>query len=236
MTAQQLPFYFQTLLPFMPVRPDKSMVLGLLKKIDYCTSVEELETCAVELEAEEKKYKYHHAVDPFPSHIWPRWEKQREKVDPDSFYSCLVTTSDTETVNGFDLFNVVDNWMTRRMFDECERVARDDIPFYSFREFFKAYDSLACSDWSKKTQEGESYKGFYNAQSDSALKTNAYKLTRLSNALRLWHLPFPKSLLLHTIKISCATRRESVCFSNFICVWLKRKRAAMNAYDQNEKK
>lgn len=50
-----------------------------------------------------------------------------------------------------------------------------------------------------------------------------------ANCKAMWNLPFPKELLLQTIDIGCHNGRESVRDSNFLCVWLSRKREALEA-------
>jgi hypothetical protein len=95
-------------------------------------------------------------------------------------------------------------------------------------EFIAAYQETACSDWAKMDRFGKCYGGFWESK-DQTIKDDAYNLSYDDNGLALWELPYPKHMILETISIGCAQRRESVPHTAVICDWMLQKHNAINA-------
>jgi hypothetical protein len=85
---------------------------------------------------------------------------------------------------------------------------------YSFEEFYNEYTNFASTEWGKVNREGEYYNGFYKN-----LEINdPFSLTFTDNGKGLFELPYPKEVILRTIKYS-----DSVRHTNYICEWIKKK-------------
>ncbi len=213
--------------PFLPRQMPEKDIKEWLKRIQSCQHISSLKALEKEIQREQDDSPYNDRDLRFNIYeriIWREFEERREKIDDDAFFRSPIQSRESEIVNGFSLYDSND-YMTIKIFEQCEEAVQNDIPFKTFREFWQAFDETCCSDWSKQTPDGESFKGFYSSV-NLAVKDNAYYLTRFTNAMRMWHLPFPKSLLLFTIRLGCPIRMESVRFSNFVCVLYYRKKEA----------
>lgn len=147
-------------------------------------------------------------------------EQMIRQHDPSPFYEKLETIN-TEIVNGYQMYNGGEVF-DKKTFDKLLIIWNNNKQ-YTPEEFYDQYDSLACSDWSKMDRHGECYGGFWKYPEDSYEKANAYDLSRKDNGLALYQLPYPKEIVLKTIKYGCNNRHESVRYSNFLCEWIKRK-------------
>lgn len=153
-----------------------------------------------------------------------------------SWYSTIpLVTSQTETVNGYNLMNTVRSGLPPILsyedFQTLRVLFEDKTSIVSLDEFMEMYDNTACTDWDKMDSDGESFRGFWDYPIDSDVFKNAPSLTRKANGEMLYDLPFPKRFLIETIKLGCNSRIESVRFSNFVGVWMERKIAQSNVGD-----
>lgn len=98
----------------------------------------------------------------------------------------------------------------------------------TFEEFEKEFTDIACTEWSKQNEHGISYTDFWKAEEGSYEKENAWTLTFNKNCKCLFELPYPKKLILNSVKHGCSNRLECVRYSNFFCEWIKRKIEIMN--------
>lgn len=137
-----------------------------------------------------------------------------------------VRTSKEERVNGFQLYERVSNLFYEEDFEHMCALA-DDRTQWSFRRFKEAMSDVCCSDWNKQDIHGECFGGPYKQPEGSYAKSNAYNLCFAQAVRAMWRLPFSKALLIRTIQLGCFIRQESVRYSNYLCVWLERKRLAM---------
>jgi len=136
-----------------------------------------------------------------------------------------VTTSQTETVNGFALFDADKDVVSA---DEYLRLLKLGEGKYTYSEWTKAMEGVCCTEWHKMDANGESYGGpYWTADEDSDDYKFAWERTFEANCKAMWDLPFAKELLLETIRIGCDLGSESVRWSNWLCVWLARKREAV---------
>lgn len=132
-----------------------------------------------------------------------------------------------EEVNGYKLYNVNKNIISFDFY--CELIEKWlNNKEYTFSEFFEIYDETACSEWSKQDRHGKCYSGFWDYPEGTYERDNAYTLSRNDNCQGLYDLPYPKEVIIETIKMGCSNRMESVRYSNFICEWLKRKMEQIN--------
>jgi hypothetical protein len=151
-----------------------------------------------------------------------------------------VAYSDQERVNGFQLedgFNLYTDHglvsyqnLNYNSFRRFEKAARLDKKSLSYKRFKSGMDTLCCSDWNKQDIHGKCYGGPYKQPEGSYACENAYNLCKQQAVRAMWKLPFSKRQLLETVRWGCAFRFESVRASNFICVWVQRKRAAMDRF------
>lgn len=165
-------------------------------------------------------------------------EDEKEKNGPKSPMQLLyedpnatgVTTSESERINGFHLFNQLPSF---NLFDWdlflkwCALEDRPSRPKWSKKAWCGAMRDTCCSDWRKQDPNGECFEGPWSQPEGSFAQENAYDLCMHIAIWAMWRLPFSKDLLLESIHIGCNNRRESVRYSNFLCVWFQRKRMAM---------
>lgn len=151
------------------------------------------------------------------------------KYDPK--YSLKMCMSEDEVINGYALYNVKEkSIMNRYVYEELITLWKTN-KIYAKDEFTDVYDNLACSDWAKQDEHGNSFGGYWNYPNGSFEKLNAWNLTRNANGVALWKLPYPKEVVLKTIALGCNNRMECVRYSNFLCEWLKRKLEQMTTYN-----
>lgn len=138
-------------------------------------------------------------------------------------FNTPIVMSKTEIVNGYSLYDCKINLATYDYFCELVKLMRSERK-WTFDEWKKEMSDTCCTDWYKKTDGGESIgNGFWSYPEDSYQYKNAWQLTFNRSCKKMWKLPFSKDLLLETIRLGCSNRRESVRYSNFVCVWVQRK-------------
>lgn len=133
----------------------------------------------------------------------------------------------TEHINGYQMYNCSGKFMCFSDFEKYRKIYEENDQL-TYDEFNDIFQNTACTEWSKQDENGESYVGFWKAEEGSYEKTNAWNLTRDKNCKALYNLPYPKYLLIESIKFGCSKRLECVRFSNFFCEWVKRKIEIMN--------
>jgi hypothetical protein len=180
------------------------------------------------------------------SDLSTRKERIHERIrelEPEH-YKTPLQLSKQEVVNGYHLYDISnENLMEVEEYQELVSLLEEDEPremssfqdfllegdkhprYMSFDDFFELYSKHACSDWAKMDELGECFKGFWEYPEGSLERKHAFDLTYDMNARLLYKLPFPKRFLLKTIEIGCDNRQECVRYSNFIGVWVQRKRA-----------
>jgi hypothetical protein len=84
---------------------------------------------------------------------------------------------------------------------------------WTFENFESQMRALVCSDWNKCDIHGEWSMDHDTSYNDDNLK---------AAVAAMWQLPFPKSLLLFTIRVGCPQRDESVRMSNEFCTHVQR--------------
>lgn len=170
-----------------------------------------------------------------PGMIYPRIVYMQEYYDMAQRFSARynpkyelpLLMSTNETINGYDLYDTNDCFMRKSTFDTFARYWNENRQ-YSKKRFMKYYNDFACSEWSKMDKYGDYYNGFYNYPEGTYQREHAWELTRRDNGLALYNLPYPKRVILETIKYSCNTLKECVRYTNFLCEWIKRKMHQMN--------
>ena len=131
--------------------------------------------------------------------------------------------SENETVNGYNLFNIsVDQLIDYFDFKEIKEQWIHDKE-YSKSDFIDECHTIACTDWSKMDEFGNSFGGYWDYPIGTYERDHAYNLTKERNFEKLWELPYPKSVIIKTIELGCSNRMECVRYSNFVCEWIKRK-------------
>lgn len=138
--------------------------------------------------------------------------------------------SDQEIVNGYKLYNSKTNIMCFSDFIKFKKLFEDNSSRdLSFEEFYKQFCEIACTEWAKMNANGDEwYGGFWKSENPEENK-NAWNLTHKQNAQSLFDLPYSRTFLLETINFGCGNLRESVRYSNFLCVWVERKINLMNS-------
>lgn len=151
-------------------------------------------------------------------------------LTPQRYIQAQVECSESERVNGFQLYDVKkgSNVMPWEMFREWCELADNEVPGkWTRTKFADEMYKECCSDWYKQDIHGECYGGPWAQPEGSYAHTNAYTLCMKQAVSAMWKLPFSKDVLLRTIDEGCGNRMESVRYSNFLCVWMERKRKAM---------
>lgn len=166
---------------------------------------------------------------PYWENIKEVYNKKQELVIQQNQMAALFYSEESkvimtceEEVNGYHLWTVTDNAniMSYEDFLEYRKISDKYISDEEFLEWL--YDNC-CSDWAKQDRHGECYGGFWQYPEGSEERKNAWTLSKEDNFKGLCQLPYPRELIKETIKMGCATREESVRYSNFICEWIKRK-------------
>lgn len=148
---------------------------------------------------------------------------RRSEIQPSWFNQPLVM-KESEIVNGYALYDTDDPLMFYNVFESLlPTFTEKEDPPMSLETFLELYEDEACTEWSKMTDHGECFGGFWDYPEDSIEYENKWNLTRNYNGRKLYQLPFPKRFLIETMKIGCNNRMESVRYSNFIGVWMQRK-------------
>jgi len=171
----------------------------------------------------------HHVFSADLDAIAARKQKLLMESDPIAFkfYTETITTSSTEEVNGYQLYDCIEPFMTYDCYLHHleERLKPQDTD----DEFSEWLDENCCSDWAKQDRNGECYAGAWQAEEGTYEKENAWYITKDDNMEGLMELPFPRSLIKWSITLGCSNRHESVRYSNFIGVWFERTRAICTA-------
>jgi hypothetical protein len=141
----------------------------------------------------------------------------RDKTTPE--FRTPVTYDEASEHDGYRMYSTVGDPMPERMFNEwAARYGRLDDALETWLGFWEAFDDAACSSWNKQDDHGECFGGFWESN-DEDEREHAYQLSRRHNAVCLYNLPFPKHLLLETVRLGCANRMESVRYSNYLLRW-----------------
>jgi hypothetical protein len=213
--------------------------------VDECDEKELLELQKLTEEEESNFYNSNRYFSYIPTaHLGKtKFQVAREYIDnrltflqnPYYFHHVSPTIlKEDEEENGFKLYNVDVNLYTYSSFkDLVQLMATPDsldvsnLSDTGYKLWNKKMSNVACSDWNKQDEHGVCYGGYWAEPKDSQEYKNAWHLSFERSCKCMWNLPFSQAILLKTIEIGCASRRESVRYSNFICVWIMRKLKAM---------
>lgn len=129
-----------------------------------------------------------------------------------------ITTTHHDTVNNYKLYNCnINVFPTFIQYKKYKMIAlRTRI--YTKDIFMDKLDDICCSDWNKKDANN--------------IMIKSSESRRRDNFNKMWELPYPKDLLLETVKIGCYNRMESVRYSNFMCYVLEQKELVLDVYKQ----
>jgi hypothetical protein len=153
-------------------------------------------------------------------------------------YNSIISLKTGEEMNGYNINDdkVVDFMMPFHVYMEWHAIWNDkEYDNITYEEFSEMFDETACSDWGKMDEYGNSYSGFWKYPEESEERQNAYSLSLDYNCKALYNLPYPKKFILHTIKIGCGNRRESVSYSNFLCEAMHQQIIGINTEISNKK-
>lgn len=142
-----------------------------------------------------------------------------------NFYKIPIIMSETEIVNGYNLFNLDETHskiFTYEYFTELIKLFNTENTMTK-EEFMTKYWNETCSDWAKQDTCGKFFVGYWKYPDDSEEYKNAWSLTKTANGEALYELPYSHALIFETIKIGCGNRQESVKYTNFLCEIIKRK-------------
>lgn len=145
-----------------------------------------------------------------------------------------VITSDTEIINGFQLYACKNNTFSIELYEELVKLYNSEKK-YTFEEWKEIMDDECCTEWNKMDEHGESYGGYWKYDKKTPEYKFAWRLSFDKNCKCMFDLPFSKDLLLKTIQIGCNNYSESVRYSNFLCICLERKLAAIARNVLNDK-
>jgi hypothetical protein len=147
---------------------------------------------------------------------------------------CSVVLSKDDYVNGYQLIDIQENanLFTFEDFEILYTMWQESLLHdWIDDEFERMFHREACADWGKMGQDGSSFDNqFWNASKDSDEYLNAYIYTMHDNLQALLKLPYPRRVLLQTIKIGCKRRRESVRYSNMMCHYMEQKMKLIHQY------
>lgn len=95
-----------------------------------------------------------------------------------------------------------------------------EIIIKSFDDFNKHFTTVACTDWSKITRDGESFGGPFKAPEGSKERNNAYQICREDNAKALWDTDYNPIALLYCVEYLCDFRCDEVAHVRDLCKWV----------------
>lgn len=154
----------------------------------------------------------------------------------DSDYESKLQVFDTESTNGYKLLTIENGgtcFMNRTQYENFAKWWVEN-PQYTQTKFLDTYDAMACREWGMIDPNGEKYAVYYRYPEGSEEAETILSLNKKANGIALWILPYPKQVILETIKYSVNDIQKSVRYSNFLCEWVKRKMKQM-AEIENQK-
>lgn len=233
---QPLNFWFnqpktpsQSLDEFILTQPNGKTILD---QLDHYTEITDINTLSkLKDDIDEMKYLYrrnvqgvqfYHSFVPDPD---LKLINERIELLSNCDYNPLITF-DCEEINGYQLktdefsvyYDVYLEW--KGIWDDNEEMTYD---------IFKSkFENIACSDWAKMDKHGVCYGGYWKYPEGSEERENAWELSYNENCRALYDLPYPKNFILHTVKVGCNNRLESVPYTNLLCEYMKRQIDIMN--------
>ena len=145
-----------------------------------------------------------------------------KKFSQTNYNNYIIKISSNEEINGYKLYDIDNNLMAENTFIYFKKIW-DENKLLDKNQFRDKFEEIACTEWSKMNEHGESFMGYWKYPKNTYEYKNAYHLTFDDNFNKLYNLPYPKEFLLETVKIGCNNRLESVRYSNFLGEWFKRK-------------
>jgi hypothetical protein len=99
---------------------------------------------------------------------------------------------------------------------------------YTRREFQALFfKGASARHWSQQNAHGEWYKDAWQEPLDSWEYQHAHELTKRRNFEAMWDLPFPKDMLIESMKIYNCVRDV-----NFLCHWVLEKDKVLQQVEQ----
>jgi hypothetical protein len=148
-------------------------------------------------------------------------QDRMEALEPRAYRQPL-TMSETETVNGYALYDTKEPIMYYNEFKRLSALMQDSTPM-TLDEFMEKYDETSCKDWGMMDEHGECFGGYWDYPEGSLVRQNALWLTMNRNGRLLYKLPYSKQFLIASIDYGCERRLECVRYSNFLGEWIRRK-------------
>lgn len=169
-----------------------------------------------------QQIQYYHSLMPDPD---IKQINERIEILTRCEYNQLIKF-DVEEINGYKIptnefsvpYDVFLEW--KEIWNNNKEMTCED--------FNEEFGRVACSDWAKMDKHGDCYGGYWKYPEDSYERENAYDLSYKENRQALYDLPYPKDFILHTVKIGCSNRQESVPYTNLLCEYMKRQIDRMN--------
>jgi hypothetical protein len=173
-----------------------------------------------------------HICNPFlpsPFNDYYRLVLERVNVLYPTWNNAVIQFSESEQVNGYKLCdNFRLNYMEYRELLPSWLSTKE----YNWDEFLEKIRKVACADWYKMDEHGESFGGFWKYPENSYERSNASILQFEHNCKCLFELPYSHDFIFETIKFGCGNRRESVRYTNILGVFMDRKREAIMLLDK----
>lgn len=223
-------------------------IVIFLENLENITDLEQLENMSDLIVRFERMYTISNGgpVFMYPVPISTNYERVCERIHNLTLdYSCHIVHIDKKhIINGYELHDyycesnpvsysyflkLCKIWKNLMEYEDGKWIEKSEpLKELTKEEFFKLFNSTACSDWGKQDEYGECFGGFWKYPDNSHEKEHAYKLSIDKNKRLLWKLPYPKRFLIETINIGCSNRYESVKYSNYLGYWMEEKMKFMN--------
>ena len=140
----------------------------------------------------------------------------------DTQFQKIISLDKNELVNGYPIDRYASLKIPYHIYLELVEVWQDKTEL-SFKEFNTIFYEICSDRWDHIDTFGNYYAGFWEFPEDSAEYSNPYISISQQNCKALFKLPYPKYFILHTIRIGRIMGLESVLFSNYLGIWIKKK-------------
>lgn len=136
------------------------------------------------------------------------------------YYTKNIEMTETQSVNGYQLYDFPDPFLSWYLFRDIQNTCWNDIP-YTKQDFTIKLEAIGSRALYEVDYTGEYYAGFY--RDEKLTSDDAWKLTWQDNLQRLYDLPYPKDLVIKSVTMSEDHMTTCVQWSNAFCEWFKRK-------------
>jgi hypothetical protein len=142
------------------------------------------------------------------------------------FHTSNLIINKNEKVNGYEMYMFEENIMEFKVFEDLWKKYSDYKQMKNIH-FMEYIDYICSSKWSKMNQCGEQFGSINNE--------NIQRMVRANNLNALRELPFPREVIIETIKMGRKNKMESVRYTNFICEWVRRKGIQVYGLNDNNR-